>query len=232
MTISIVKFRLMMVKYMPDISLRGISTLCIFCYWSLLEIKLEILLWFDLRVEKWSPKIYNFGGGGEYLPVQPVEVWILFIYFPFLLFLLIERKILAVVIEQYFRFSNCFDHIKWLQYNHCKLFTFQSVCSEQKVNALAASFIYLPTGENLDWKLSATISPCHVTVRRSKFFGFIKHHITCESLLFEDHSFFIFYFFYRKKKGNPVLFLFPFLSYPKVMETITTINVLKYLSLS
>lgn len=171
-----------MVKYMPDISLWGISTLCIFCYWSLLEIKLEILLWFDLRVEKWSPKIYNFGGGGEFLPVQPVEVWIYLFIFHFCYFCY-WRKVLAVVIEQDFRFSNCFDHIKWWQYNHCKLFTFQSVCSEQKVNALAASFIYLPTGENLDWKLSATISPCHVTVRRSKFFGFIKHHIVKPFLL-------------------------------------------------
>lgn len=40
----------------------------------------------------------------------------------------------------------------------------QSVCSEQKLNALAASFIHSPVGENVDWKLSATISPCHVTV--------------------------------------------------------------------
>lgn len=40
----------------------------------------------------------------------------------------------------------------------------QSVCSEQKLNALAAHFIYAPVGENVDWKLAATISPCHVTV--------------------------------------------------------------------
>ena len=40
----------------------------------------------------------------------------------------------------------------------------QSVCSEQKVNALTASFVYSPVGENVDWRLSATISPCHVTV--------------------------------------------------------------------
>lgn len=43
-------------------------------------------------------------------------------------------------------------------------FVLQSVPSEQKVNALAASFVHSPVGENLDWKLSATISPCHVTV--------------------------------------------------------------------
>lgn len=40
----------------------------------------------------------------------------------------------------------------------------QSVSSERKMNALAASFVSSPVGENVDWKLSATISPCHVTV--------------------------------------------------------------------
>ena len=40
----------------------------------------------------------------------------------------------------------------------------QSVCNEQKVNALAASFVHSPVGENVDWRLSAKISPCHVTV--------------------------------------------------------------------
>ncbi|KAL3505576.1 hypothetical protein ACH5RR_030958 [Cinchona calisaya] len=53
----------------------------------------------------------------------------------------------------------------------------QSVCSEQKVNALAASFVHSPTGENLDWRLSATISPCHVTVfmeSYNRFLDFVK----------------------------------------------------------
>ncbi|XP_020230234.1 uncharacterized protein LOC109811015 [Cajanus cajan] len=40
----------------------------------------------------------------------------------------------------------------------------QSVYSEQKVNAVVASFVHLPIGENIDWRLSATIAPCHVTV--------------------------------------------------------------------
>ncbi|KAB2092888.1 hypothetical protein ES319_A02G061000v1 [Gossypium barbadense] len=40
----------------------------------------------------------------------------------------------------------------------------QSVCSEQKVNALTANFVHSPVGENVDWRLSATISPCIVTV--------------------------------------------------------------------
>ncbi|KAK1380403.1 Calcium-dependent lipid-binding family protein [Heracleum sosnowskyi] len=53
----------------------------------------------------------------------------------------------------------------------------QSGCDEQKVNALAASFVYSPIGENVDWRLSATISPCHATVfieSYDRFFEFLK----------------------------------------------------------
>lgn len=50
----------------------------------------------------------------------------------------------------------------------------QSVSSQQKVNALGASFVYLPAGENLDWRLSSTISPCHVTVLMESFNRFLE----------------------------------------------------------
>ncbi|CAK7326271.1 unnamed protein product [Dovyalis caffra] len=50
----------------------------------------------------------------------------------------------------------------------------QSVSSEQKVNALSASFVHSPVGENVDWKLSATISPCHVTVLMESFDHFFE----------------------------------------------------------
>ncbi|KAJ6689863.1 hypothetical protein OIU85_006185 [Salix viminalis] len=53
----------------------------------------------------------------------------------------------------------------------------QSVSSEQKVNALSASFVHFPVGENVDWRLSATISPCHVTVLMEsfdRFFEFVR----------------------------------------------------------
>ncbi|XP_021714350.1 uncharacterized protein LOC110682332 isoform X2 [Chenopodium quinoa] len=40
----------------------------------------------------------------------------------------------------------------------------QSVCSEQKENALVASFVRSPVGENVDWRLSAIMCPCHVTI--------------------------------------------------------------------
>lgn len=45
----------------------------------------------------------------------------------------------------------------------------QSVSSEEKEYALAATFVHSPIGENLDWKLSATMSPCHVTVWMTSF---------------------------------------------------------------
>lgn len=53
----------------------------------------------------------------------------------------------------------------------------QSVISEQKVNALAATFVSSPVGEDVDWRLSATISPCHVTVlldSYNRFLEFVK----------------------------------------------------------
>ncbi|KAL3812236.1 hypothetical protein ACJIZ3_013504 [Penstemon smallii] len=53
----------------------------------------------------------------------------------------------------------------------------QSVSSERKVNALQASFVHTPAGENVDWRLSATISPCHVTVfmeSYDRFLDFVK----------------------------------------------------------
>ncbi|GMI70230.1 hypothetical protein like AT1G48090 [Hibiscus trionum] len=53
----------------------------------------------------------------------------------------------------------------------------QSVCSEKKVNALTARFVRSPVGENVDWRLSATISPCYVMVLKEscdRFFEFVK----------------------------------------------------------
>ncbi|KAG8370579.1 hypothetical protein BUALT_Bualt14G0131800 [Buddleja alternifolia] len=53
----------------------------------------------------------------------------------------------------------------------------QSVSSEQKVNALQASFVHAPSGENVDWRLSAVISPCHATVfmeSYDRFLHFVK----------------------------------------------------------
>ncbi|XP_042405096.1 vacuolar protein sorting-associated protein 13C-like [Zingiber officinale] len=40
----------------------------------------------------------------------------------------------------------------------------ESVVSEWKANALDASFIHAPVGEDLAWRLTATIAPCHVTI--------------------------------------------------------------------
>lgn len=40
----------------------------------------------------------------------------------------------------------------------------QSVSREGRDHALAAKYVQSPYDENLDWKLSATMSPCHVKV--------------------------------------------------------------------
>ncbi|XP_052204938.1 uncharacterized protein LOC127809843 isoform X2 [Diospyros lotus] len=50
----------------------------------------------------------------------------------------------------------------------------QSVSSEQKVNALSANFVNSPVGENVDWRLSATISPCHATVLMESYNRFLE----------------------------------------------------------
>ncbi|KAK1259991.1 hypothetical protein QJS04_geneDACA015489 [Acorus gramineus] len=53
----------------------------------------------------------------------------------------------------------------------------QSVSSGSKSNALVANFVRSPVGESVDWRLSATIAPCHVTVLMesyNRFLEFIK----------------------------------------------------------
>lgn len=50
----------------------------------------------------------------------------------------------------------------------------QSVSSKQKENALVASFVRSPVGENVDWRLSATISPCHATVLVESYDRFLE----------------------------------------------------------
>jgi vacuolar protein sorting-associated protein 13A/C len=58
----------------------------------------------------------------------------------------------------------------------------QSVSSEQKENALAASFVQSPVGENLDWSLSATTSPCHVTVFMESYDRFLEFMKRCSEV--------------------------------------------------
>ncbi|KAH7682946.1 Vacuolar protein sorting-associated protein 13 [Dioscorea alata] len=50
----------------------------------------------------------------------------------------------------------------------------RSVSSEKKNNALTASFVHAPIGENVDWRLSAIIAPCHVTVLMESYEKFIE----------------------------------------------------------
>ncbi|EPS74076.1 hypothetical protein M569_00677, partial [Genlisea aurea] len=50
----------------------------------------------------------------------------------------------------------------------------ESVSSELKTHALQATFVHTPVGDNVDWKLSATISPCHVTVLMESYKRFLR----------------------------------------------------------
>ncbi|XP_058093613.1 uncharacterized protein LOC131239768 [Magnolia sinica] len=50
----------------------------------------------------------------------------------------------------------------------------ESVSSETKVNALAANFVHSPIGDDVDWRLSATIAPCHVTVLMESYDRFLE----------------------------------------------------------
>ncbi|KAL3679175.1 hypothetical protein R1sor_022131 [Riccia sorocarpa] len=50
----------------------------------------------------------------------------------------------------------------------------ESVSREGRDHALTTTFVYSPMEEPLDWKLSAAMSPCHVTIWRTSFDRFIK----------------------------------------------------------
>ncbi|XP_062219043.1 uncharacterized protein LOC133918926 [Phragmites australis] len=50
----------------------------------------------------------------------------------------------------------------------------QSVVSEGKSNALDVSFVRAPIGMDLDWQLTAKISPCHVTVLKGSYERFLE----------------------------------------------------------
>ncbi|KAF6156504.1 hypothetical protein GIB67_011305 [Kingdonia uniflora] len=71
---------------------------------------------------------------------------------------------LQVTTKLYHRSTHCDVSLKFYGLSAPEGSLAQSVSSEHKVNALVASFVRSPIGENVDWRLSATIAPCHVTV--------------------------------------------------------------------
>jgi vacuolar protein sorting-associated protein 13A/C len=48
------------------------------------------------------------------------------------------------------------------------------VSREGRDYALASTFVHLPFEEDLDWKLTATMSPCHVKIWRVSFERFLQ----------------------------------------------------------
>nr|DAD29104.1 TPA_asm: hypothetical protein HUJ06_030572 [Nelumbo nucifera] len=84
---------------------------------------------------------------------------------------------LNVTTKLYRRSTHCDVSLRFYGLSAPEGSLLQSVSSEHKVNALAASFVHSPVGENVDWQLSATIAPCHVTVLMescNRFLEFMK----------------------------------------------------------
>ncbi|KAF9594340.1 hypothetical protein IFM89_030469 [Coptis chinensis] len=81
---------------------------------------------------------------------------------------------LHVTSKFYHRSTHCDVSLKFYGLSAPEGSLAQSVSSERKVNALAATFVYSPIGENVDWRLSATIAPCHVTVLMESYDRFIE----------------------------------------------------------
>ncbi|KAL5700718.1 hypothetical protein ACHQM5_026131 [Ranunculus cassubicifolius] len=81
---------------------------------------------------------------------------------------------LHITTKFYHRSTQCDVSLKFYGLSAPEGSLAQSVSSENKVNALAASFVLSPIGENVDWRLSATIAPCHVTVLMESYDRFIE----------------------------------------------------------
>ncbi|WOL14400.1 hypothetical protein Cni_G23180 [Canna indica] len=50
----------------------------------------------------------------------------------------------------------------------------ESIVSEREANALDGSFIHAPIGEGVDWRLTAAIAPCHVTILKESYERFLE----------------------------------------------------------
>ncbi|KAJ8645273.1 hypothetical protein MRB53_007021 [Persea americana] len=71
---------------------------------------------------------------------------------------------LEVTTKRYYRSVHCDVSLKFYGLSAPEGSLAESVSSRTKVNALEATFVHSPIGENVDWRLSAMISPCHITV--------------------------------------------------------------------
>eukprot|EP01018_Ginkgo_biloba_P025446 Gb_15429 [translate_table: standard] len=84
---------------------------------------------------------------------------------------------LQVGIKLYPRSIHCNTTLKFYGLSAPEGSLIQSVSNEEKEYALAATFVHSPFEENIDWKLSATVASCHVTVWMASFercFQFLK----------------------------------------------------------
>ncbi|KAK3154093.1 hypothetical protein QOZ80_2BG0185880 [Eleusine coracana subsp. coracana] len=81
---------------------------------------------------------------------------------------------LLVVTKLYPKSTQCDITLKYCGLSSPEGSLAQSVISEGKSNALDVSFVRAPTATDLDWQLTAKISPCHVTVLKGSYERFLE----------------------------------------------------------
>ncbi|XP_062223332.1 uncharacterized protein LOC133922148 [Phragmites australis] len=81
---------------------------------------------------------------------------------------------LQVVTKLYPKSTRCDITLKYCGLSSPEGSLAQSIISERKSNALDASFVHAPTDMDLDWQLTAKISPCHVTLLKGSYERFLQ----------------------------------------------------------
>ncbi|PKA57778.1 hypothetical protein AXF42_Ash015155 [Apostasia shenzhenica] len=81
---------------------------------------------------------------------------------------------LGVTIKMYHKSIHCDVSLKCYGLSSPEGQLSQSVSSANKTNALEASFVHVPVGEDVHWRLSATIAPCHVTILMESYERFLE----------------------------------------------------------
>ncbi|XP_073012998.1 uncharacterized protein [Typha latifolia] len=81
---------------------------------------------------------------------------------------------LHVATKLYHRSIHCNVSLRYCGLSSPEGLLAKSVVSERKTNALDANFVHAPVGEDIDWRLVAKISPCHVTVLLESYERFLE----------------------------------------------------------
>lgn len=81
---------------------------------------------------------------------------------------------LHVTTKLYYKSIHCDVSLKFCGLSSPEGSLAESVSSERKTNALEVSFVHAPSREDLDWRLAATTSPCHVTLLMESYERFLE----------------------------------------------------------